>query len=119
MAERPRLICAGSDLRDGGAGVRFSVGRGGAQRPAFVVRFRGRVHAYLNQCAHAGLELDWMPGEFFDASGLYLICSAHGAHYEPGSGCCAGGPCRGGGLIPLPVEERDGRVLLRETSSDE
>ncbi len=119
MAGVPRLICASSDLADGGRGVRFGIERGGETLPAFAVRFRGRVYAYLNHCVHTGLELDWMPGEFFDGSGLYLICSAHGALYAPESGRCLGGPCRGGALVPLPLEERDGRVLLKETSSDE
>ena len=114
MAGNPRVICPGGALADGGKGVRFTLGEAGAERPAFAVRFGGRVHAYLNECAHTGLELDWLPGEFFDASGLYLLCSAHGALYAPESGSCLGGPCRGVGLVPLPVEERDGVVLLKE-----
>lgn len=114
MAQGPRLICASADLGEAGRGVRFEVARRGARQAAFAVRFRGRVYAYLNECVHAGLELDWLPGEFFDASGLYLICSAHGALYAPESGRCLGGPCRGGALVALPVEERDGRVLLKE-----
>lgn len=114
MAGNPRLICASGELADGGKGVRFSLGEGAAERHAFAVRFRERVYAYLNECAHAGLELDWLPGEFFDASGLYLVCSAHGALFEADSGRCLGGPCRGVGLVPLPVEERDGLVMLKE-----
>lgn len=113
MARNPRLICPGAELTDGGKGVRFSLGNGEAARQGFAVRSGGRVYAYLNECAHAGLELDWLPGEFFDADGLYLVCSAHGALYDAESGRCLGGPCRGGGLVPLPVEERDGLVLLK------
>ena len=109
------MICASSDLADAGRGVRFSVERRGETLSAFAVRFQGQVYAYLNECAHTGLELDWMPGEFFDGSGLYLLCSAHGALYAPESGRCLCGPCRGGVLIPLPVEERHGQVLLMET----
>jgi nitrite reductase/ring-hydroxylating ferredoxin subunit len=119
MAGRPRLICASGELAEGGKGMRFSLGQGAAERSAFAVRFRDRVYAYVNECAHAGLELDWLPGEFFDGSGLYLICSAHGALYEPGSGRCLGGPCRGGGLVPLAVEERDGQVLVKDGSGDD
>ena len=114
MAGSQRLICASGALAEAGAGVRFTLARAGMERPAFAVRFRGRVYAYLNECAHTGLELDWLPGEFLDASGLYLVCSAHGALYEPQSGRCGGGPCRGGGLVPVPVEERNGVVLLKE-----
>lgn len=112
-----RRICASADLADGGTGVRFEagdaekVGHGGTA-PAFAIRFQGRVHAYLNRCGHVPVELDWKPGEFFDDSGLYLICATHGALYAPDSGRCVGGRCAGRGLHALPVTERDGVVYL-------
>jgi len=49
---KQRLICASSELVDGGHGVRFTVDRQGVSEPAFVVRFEGRVHAHLNRCGH-------------------------------------------------------------------
>lgn len=57
-------------------------------------------------------KLDWQPGEFFDDSRLYLICSVHGALYAPESGRCLSGRCQGKGLKALAVEERDGTVYL-------
>ena len=110
MAANPRLICAAKDLEEGGRGVRFSVERGGHEMPAFAIRFGGQVYAYLNQCAHVPVELDWQPGAFFDDSKLYLICSTHGALYSPETGQCLGGRCQGRGLIPLAIEERDGAI---------
>ena len=68
------------------------------------------MYAYLNRCAHVGVELDWQAGRFFDADGMDLLCSTHGALYDPTSGACLGGPCRGGPLMPVAVEERDGAV---------
>lgn len=112
MATDQRVICAGSDLVDGGRGVRFSVIRHGVEQAAFVIRFQGRVRAYFNRCAHVPVELDWNAGEFFDHSGLYLICAVHGALYAPESGTCLGGRCNGRGLTPIAVEERDGQVWL-------
>jgi len=112
MAENPRLICASADLIEGGAGVRFTALRNGKETPAFAVRFQGRVHGYLNQCGHVPADLDWQPGEFFDASKLYLICSVHGALYSPETGRCLDGRCRGMGLISLLLEERDATVYL-------
>ncbi len=53
-----------------------------------------------------------LEGEFFDHSKLYLICATHGATYEPDSGYCVLGPCRGKSLVALPVEERGGVVIL-------
>jgi hypothetical protein len=34
--------------------------------------------------------------------------------YAPESGACLGGPCRGGALIPLVMEESEGKVFLIE-----
>jgi nitrite reductase/ring-hydroxylating ferredoxin subunit len=108
------LICTSHELVDGGRGVRFTVDRHGVSEQAFVVRFRGRVHAYLNRCAHVPVEMDWRQGEFFDHSGLYLTCATHGALYAPESGRCLGGRCNGKGLIAVSVIERDGCIFLSE-----
>ncbi|MCF8175372.1 MAG: Rieske 2Fe-2S domain-containing protein [Burkholderiaceae bacterium] len=109
-----RLICAGDALQEKGPGLRFTVERHGVSEPAFVVRFRGQVHAYLNRCAHVPVQMDWQQGEFFDHSGLYLICATHGALYAPESGRCLGGRCNGKGLFALTVAEHDGQVFLIE-----
>jgi nitrite reductase/ring-hydroxylating ferredoxin subunit len=107
-------ICDSVALADGGNGVRFSVESNGVQSDAFAVRFQGRVVAYLNRCAHTGLELDWIAGRFLDAERRWLICAAHGALYEPATGACAGGPCAGrGALLPVPVIEVEGGVYWR------
>lgn len=108
-----RLICAAADLVDGGDGVRFEIDTPDGSIPAFAVRYQGGVHAWRNQCAHVSVELDWNPGKFFDDSGLYLICATHGALYHPDTGRCAGGPCRGGSLLRVEVEERDGNLYLQ------
>ena len=108
------MICTSAELVEGGSGVRFTVERHGVSEAAFVVRFRGRAHAYLNRCAHLAVELDWQQGEFFDLSGLYLICATHGALYAPDSGRCLGGPCNGKGLVAVAVSESDGGVFSIE-----
>lgn len=75
-----------------------------------MVRYRGQVHAFLNRCAHVPVQLDWQEGEFFDSDARYLICATHGALYEPGTGYCVMGPCRGRRLVSLQVWEVDGQV---------
>lgn len=114
MVADKRLICAASDVVEGGHGVRFEVNRAGETLPAFAVRYDGAVHAYLNQCAHISIELDWAHGQFFDFSGLYLICSTHGATYVPDTGLCVRGPCKGARLQKLLIAEIDGSVYLLE-----
>jgi nitrite reductase/ring-hydroxylating ferredoxin subunit len=116
MARGPRLICASGELREG-AGVRFTLrvdSRTGFEQSAFAIRFRGRACGYVNRCPHQGTELDWQPGEFFEASGLYLVCSTHGAIFEPEGGLCIAGPCRGASLEPLQIRESEGRVFLAD-----
>jgi nitrite reductase/ring-hydroxylating ferredoxin subunit len=112
MAKSERLICESAALLDAGRGVRFEVEYFGEAAPAFVVRHAGRVHGYLNRCAHVAMELDWQEGVFFDADGRDLLCSTHGALYDAASGRCLGGPCNGSPLIKLRLEERNGQVYF-------
>lgn len=112
MDRDERLICPAAALAEGGPGVRFRVNRLGAAERGFVIRYDGAAHAFVNECPHAFTELDWNPGEFFDEAGLYLVCATHGAHFEPHTGLCVAGPCRGARLARLPVQERDGGIYL-------
>jgi len=112
VAEAQYLICQSEQLAEGGLGVRFSVARYGRDSPAFVIRFRGQVYGYINECGHVPAELDWQPGNFFDDSKVYLICSIHGALYAPDTGRCLGGRCQGRGLKPLVVKEQGGAIYL-------
>jgi len=104
-------ICDSESLDEGGKGIRFPVTVGGDDLTAFVVRYGQEPRAYLNRCAHLPMELDWTEGEFFESSGLYLMCATHGALYEPETGQCAGGPCRGGRLHAINVTERDKKIF--------
>ncbi|HQR54849.1 MAG TPA: Rieske 2Fe-2S domain-containing protein [Burkholderiaceae bacterium] len=105
-------ICSSDTLVDGSRGVRFDVKFMSEPVPAFAVRHKGAVVAYLNRCAHVAMELDWQPGEFFEPDAEYLMCATHGALYDPATGACRGGACMGhGGLRALTVVEREGMVF--------
>jgi nitrite reductase/ring-hydroxylating ferredoxin subunit len=91
-----------------GQGVRFRLPVEGIDRPAFAVRYRGRVYGYLNTCRHLSLELDFGDARFFDEDFDALVCCHHGARYLPETGECVAGPCAGARLTPLAIEERDG-----------
>lgn len=91
-------------------GVRFRVTLDGIPREAFAVRWRGQLHAFVNTCRHEGLELDFGDAHFFDEEADALVCCHHGARYDPATGACKGGPCAGGRLTPLALEQRDAEL---------
>ena len=112
MAERdaPPLqalrLCDGAELAERGRAKVFDLLHLGRPARGFVLRHDGRVVAYLNRCLHVPAEMDWNEGEFLDATGTVIVCSLHGAVYAPADGRCLGGPCGGGRLTALAVEER-------------
>jgi nitrite reductase/ring-hydroxylating ferredoxin subunit len=110
-----RRLCESAALAEKGVAVLFDVLQYGQPARAFALRFDGRVVAYLNRCVHVPTELDWQPGEFLDAGREFILCSIHGAAYEPRSGRCIGGPCGRGRLTPIEAFEVDGEVWWRPT----
>jgi nitrite reductase/ring-hydroxylating ferredoxin subunit len=116
MAGGARVICDSAALAEGGRGVRFDWMPAGGEGKGFAVRFDGEPRAFVNRCPHLGVELDWLPGEFFEQTGLYLVCSTHGAIFEPSTGLCVAGPCRGARLEAIAVEECQGRILIHDDS---
>jgi nitrite reductase/ring-hydroxylating ferredoxin subunit len=102
-------LCRSDELVDSGDAVAFDVAYCGRTARGFAIRFNGTVHAYLNQCTHVPMEMDYQPNRFFDSSGQWLICATHGAMYRPETGQCSGGPCRGG-LIKIALTEQNGAV---------
>lgn len=103
-------VCASAALEERGRAFVWDVLEYGRPARAFALRFDGRVVAYLNRCLHVPTEMDWTPGEFLDGDKRWILCSIHGAAYEPSNGRCVGGPCGRGRLAVVDVEERDGRV---------
>jgi nitrite reductase/ring-hydroxylating ferredoxin subunit len=103
-------LCASSALAERGLAYGWEVQQWGRPVRAFALRIDGRVVAYLNRCVHVPTEMDWQPGEFLDMDKRYILCSIHGAHYEPETGRCAAGPCGRGRLTPIETQERDGQV---------
>ena len=83
--------------------------------PIILVRWRGVLGAFLNNCPHAGVRLDWQASSFFDRDHENLQCALHGALFEPGSGRCVAGPCRGSRLVRLVCQvEADGQLLFTD-----
>ena len=97
-----------SVLENGGLGLRFEIQAGARPLPAFVIRHEDVLHAYLNQCPHVAMEMDWQAGQFFDAEQRTLMCATHGARFEPSTGQCVDGPCLGQSLTRIALREHNG-----------
>jgi nitrite reductase/ring-hydroxylating ferredoxin subunit len=102
-------LCNSADLLDATLAVPFDVNYAGQTCRAFAVRYQGLPHAYLNRCTHVAMELDFQPNRMFDTTGQWLLCATHGAAYEPATGECGGGPCKGG-LVKIELREERGVV---------
>lgn len=111
-ATTQRVICESGALVEGERGLRFPIPELGENVTGFVIRYDGLVHAYVNRCAHLAVELDWNEGEFFNRDKNYVICATHGALYQPDTGFCVMGPCKGRNLQPIQVTEYDNKVLI-------
>lgn len=103
-------LCASAELEESGTARVFDVMLWRRPARAFALRFEGRVVAYMNRCAHVPTEMDWTPGEFLDADRRFILCSTHGAVYEPTTGHCIAGPCAGARLMRIDVVESAGQV---------
>lgn len=112
MAEvRRQVVCALADLPDPGARG-FSPPGAAFADEYFLVRRGGIVRAYRNCCPHAGNCLNWKPDAFLTRDQSLIMCSVHGALFDPVSGRCVGGPCPGKSLDDLPARVEDGSVVV-------
>ena len=96
-----------------GATLKFRLTCDGRSVEGFALNHEGRVHAYVNRCAHVGTPLDLWPNEFLAEDGRTIVCATHGALYAPDTGLCTAGPCAGDRLTPLPVRLEERVVVVR------
>jgi nitrite reductase/ring-hydroxylating ferredoxin subunit len=104
--------CAASEVAPGTT-AKLRLTRQGRAVDAFVVHADDGFHAYVNRCPHVGTPLDLWPNEFLSDDGRLIVCSTHGALFEPATGRCIGGPCVGDRLTPLAVERDGDRLVVR------
>jgi nitrite reductase/ring-hydroxylating ferredoxin subunit len=76
-----------------------------------VVKWQGEVYVYRNACPHTGVNLNWLPDQFWSEDGTLLQCSLHGAQFRPHDGTCVWGPCLGQALQALPFVIQDGVIF--------
>jgi nitrite reductase/ring-hydroxylating ferredoxin subunit len=80
-----------------------------------LLRIDNEVHCFRNRCPHRGTELDWTPGIFWDLCNDMIQCSTHGARFDPRSGLCVTGPCKGESLQRVQPTLQSGDVYLPAT----
>ena len=78
----------------------------------FVHRHESGFSAFINNCPHVNLPLDFDDGRFYFDDVPGLLCRVHGAVFNEKSGECVEGPCRGQSLLALLVEEVDEKLLV-------
>lgn len=112
MSPRPgTVLCRTDDVPDGGA---LGIGGTSPGDPGLIVVRRGeRIAVWRNDCPHANLPLDLVPGRLMARDGRHLLCANHGALFEPDTGLCVRGPCAGRHLERVDAGVREGAVVLR------
>ncbi len=76
-----------------GACHSFAFIRKGYEVEGFILHHEQGWYAYLNQCQHWPIPLDYGDGDFYDSRIDRIRCKSHGAVYSPQTGECDGGPC--------------------------
>ncbi|MDO8301000.1 Rieske 2Fe-2S domain-containing protein [Lacisediminimonas sp.] len=113
-AKASHFVCPSEQIQSRGDGFTFDIELNGEPVNAFIIRFRGELHGYVNRCPHIpedSVNLDRPDGKFFDRMGRLLQCRRHSALFDPASGDCVRGPCRGSSLTRIDVAERAGSVF--------
>ncbi|HEX6859704.1 MAG TPA: Rieske (2Fe-2S) protein [Caulobacteraceae bacterium] len=77
-----------------------------------VLREGEAVRGFIDSCPHTGQPLSLFGDRYFTRDGRFLLCSGHGAMFEPKDGACIAGPCVGRALRPWPVAVSDGAVVV-------
>jgi nitrite reductase/ring-hydroxylating ferredoxin subunit len=97
-----------ADLPDPG-GVRVDLN----DAESLILCRRGEaVTGFVNRCPHARWPLEGPDGVVRFTPEGWLLCTAHGAMFDAGTGDCRGGPGSGRGLTQVAVAVLDGWVVL-------
>lgn len=96
----------------------FNVIYKGKKRAAFLIRFKGQIYGYLNQCVHMPKPLDCEATHIFDETGQFLRCSMHGICYDPVTGASVSALCEGEKLTALKTLEESEWVYLTDKKAE-
>ncbi len=68
--------------------------------------------AFINECPHQGRRMDYAENAFLETPDQQLVCPAHGATFDAGTGFCTSGPCAGQSLTQLKISLDDKAVFV-------
>jgi nitrite reductase/ring-hydroxylating ferredoxin subunit len=108
---RELIVGPSASLAEGKT-VKFSFAEDGQPREGFVIRHRGRLYAYRNECRHIPMTMDWVENRFLSRDHCFIQCATHGALYQIDTGLCVEGPPAGEFLKSFPVEVRDDQIVV-------
>lgn len=105
------FLCPASELAEGRY-REFQVEHDGETLWLIATRYQGRVRAWLNLCPHQGRPLNFAPDRFLTDKDNRLVCSHHGAVFEPSTGECVAGPCKNAALREVSIDEPNGEIFV-------
>jgi nitrite reductase/ring-hydroxylating ferredoxin subunit len=110
------VICRAVEIDDGQVSGFALMRREATGEPApwriMITRKGANLYGYENVCPHQGARLDATPGSFLDDDGNFIACGNHGAMFDPDTGACFIGPCKGQNLTPIKLVIDDGDVCV-------
>ena len=110
MTSEGIIVLRRGELADGET-KKFWLQCDGREVEAFVVVHQGEHHAFVNQCRHVPMTMDWIENQFLTEDKCFVQCATHGALFEPTTGLCVEGPPAGKALIRVPLEWRGDELV--------
>ncbi len=112
MAAQSIAVLRRGELSEG-ATKKFFLNCEGREIEGFVVHRGGEFHAFVNQCRHIPMTMDWVENQFLTEDKCFIQCATHGALFDPATGLCIEGPPAGKSLRRIPLEWRGDTLVAR------
>lgn len=100
-----------SDLADGMSKL-FHYSRNGELVEGFIIRYQGKIYAYINLCPHAYEPIVFGHQSAFNSDKRYIVCREHFAMFNPETGVCVSGPCPIADLVKIEVVEKEDMIYV-------
>ncbi len=84
-----------------------------------LVKHHREINAFLNRCPHAFAKLDSGYPKLVAMDDYHLLCTMHGAQFNPQTGRCVLGPCKGRYLQSLDIKVEDDLIWLLEEPNEQ